>query len=108
MKNLLLLLATLFIGLVIGWMAHGLQKPPAKTEDFMKLYPDHIASSALNDMRVATLLSSNDVVMARLLLVRDLDFQAMSLSDLSRKFVLTESNRQALKDAQVYLQAVKK
>ena len=68
-----------------------------------KLYPAVLALAALKDMRVLVSLSTNDVTMAKRLLLQDLKGHATSLSDLGREYPLSDFDRKAGKDAGDFL-----
>jgi hypothetical protein len=110
MKTTALVLVALVVGFAIGWSIRGTRSttPPgsqeiANSKELARLYPSGLALRALHDMRVLVLLSSNDVTMARSLLIQDLEIHTSSLSGLSREVQLSEFDRKALKDAESFL-----
>jgi hypothetical protein len=109
------LIVTLLVGFGIGWSVRGIRhtapadpQETANTKALAKLYPSQLALGALKDMRVLVLLSSNDVTMARTLLVQDLDVHTSSLSALSSEIPLSEFDQKALKDAASFLAETKR
>jgi hypothetical protein len=113
MKNTITALVVLLVGFLIGWAADSGRTPAAaqkvpNSSELAKLYPSQLALTALKDMRVITLLDSNNVAMARRLLVQDLDSQLSSLDALSRELQLTESDKRTLKDGQAFLEKNKR
>ena len=115
MKTTALLFLALVVGLAVGWSVRGARhtaqpdtQETANTKELARLYPSGLALRALKDMRVLVLLSSNDVAMARTLLIQDLDIHTSSLSGLSREVELSDFDRKALKDAESFLAEVKR
>jgi hypothetical protein len=109
MKNIVIIVA-LILGLIVGWLARGVRQSPkpqtqtaADTAEMAKLYPAVLALAALKDMRVLVSLSSNDVAMAKRLLLQDLKGHASSLSGLGQEYSLSDFDRKAGKDAEDFL-----
>ena len=108
MKKLSSIIITLLLGVLIGWSVTRERAQQNETsEELAKLYPTEVALRAMKDMRVLTLLNSNDVVMAKKLLIQDLDMQMSVLSHLRRESRLSEFDIQALKDAGGFLKESK-
>src|SRR5262245_2375390 len=96
--------AALILGFVLGWFTRGMRQSPkpqtqtrADTAEMARLYPATLALAASKDMRVLVLLSSNDVTMAKSLLLTDLKGHASSLSLLGSEYSLSDFDRKATK-----------
>jgi hypothetical protein len=106
----------LFFGIFVGNLIR--HWPTTKTEVFAasdekekvlgKLYPEGIRFRVLQDMRILTLLNSNDFTMSKRLLVQDLDINISSLSMLSNEVKLEESVKKTLQEGELFLEAAKK
>lgn len=102
----------MLVGRVIG------QRPAMKTEVVAataekekalgKLYPEGIRFRVLQDMRVISLLNSNDIAMSKRLLIQDLDINVSSLSMLSHEMMLEESHKKTLQEGELFLETLKK
>jgi hypothetical protein len=113
MKNITTIAIVLLLGFLIGWAADGERTPTAaqknaETKELARLYPSQLALTAFKDMRVIALLDSNNVAMARRLLVEDLDTQLSSLDALSRELQLTDFDKRALSDGRAFLEKNKR
>lgn len=110
MKYAVLIVVAVIFGFVAGWSIRGLRvaQEAANTKELARLLPTQHAHSALKDMRVITLLNSNDVVMARRLLIQDLQSHASLLEGLGREIELRELDKQALKDSEAFLLEAKR
>lgn len=80
----------------------------AKEIELGKLYRAEVALRILKNIRVLSLLNSNDVVNAKAILYQDLESNASSLSALRHEFKLSEQETQALKAAEQFVQSNKK
>jgi hypothetical protein len=109
MKNITTIVVVLLLGFLIGWAADGERTPAAAQKnadknELARLYPSQLALTAFKDMRVIALLDSNNVAMARRLLVQDLDSQLSSLDALSRQLQLTHFDKRTLRDGRAFLE----
>ena len=109
MRNIITIIA-LVLAVVAGWVARGARRSPQTqtqteldTAQMAKLYPAALALAACQDMRVLVSLSSNNVTMAKSLLLQDLKGHASSLSNLGQQYSLTDFDRKAGRDAEDFL-----
>jgi hypothetical protein len=99
------LLAGMLFGAIAG---HFIKSDSVKNENALgKLYPREVGLRASQDMRIIVLLNSNDVVMAKKILLQDVDVSVTSLSMLNREVGLAQFDKKVLQDASQFLSAEK-
>jgi hypothetical protein len=73
-----------------------------------KLYKTELALRIWKDIRILTLLDSNDLANAKAILHQDLQSNVSSLRTLGQQFQLDERQGTALKDAEKFIQKSKR
>src|SRR5881396_3512090 len=73
-----------------------------------KLYRTELALRIWKDIRILTLMDSNDLVNAKAILHQDLQSNVSSLRTLGQQFQLDERQGAALKDAEKFIQKPKR
>ena len=105
MKYVLIILA-LVIGFILGWTVQN-HRHSTQTWLEQHTYPGFIAIRTGNEMRMLTLLKSNDVPMVKVMLVEDLDSDVSTLSKVSRQMELSKLERQEMDGGRRFLQEIK-
>ncbi len=105
MKYVIIILA-LVIGFILGWTVQN-HRHAKQTWDEQHAYPGFVALRTGREMRMLTVLKSNDVPMVKVMLVEDLDYNISTLSKLSRQMELSKLERQEMDGAQRFLQEIK-
>ena len=79
-------------------------KTDEKEKALGKLYPAGVGLRVLKDIRIITLLNSNDIAMSKRLLLQDLDINVSSLSMLDHEVSLEDFDRKACQEGVLFLE----